>query len=70
MVEDFTHVLPEDKSKPPIVNRFAEQIFDLKEANERAQYFRQLRQRMEDTERKSRERFKTLLNSKNNSCNL
>lgn len=69
MVEDFTHVLPEDKSKPKITNRFAGQIFDLKEANERSQYFRQLRQKMEDIERKSREKFKALQSTRNNSCN-
>lgn len=70
MVEDFTHVLPEDKAAPPAKSCFKDQIFDLKTANERERNIRQFRLVLEAAEQNSREKFKALLNSQNNTCNL
>jgi len=70
MIEDFTHVLPEDKAAPIAKTPFQDQVFDLKTANEREKHLRQLRQELEVVEQNSREKFKALLNSQNNTCNL
>lgn len=50
MIEDFTHVLPEDKI-PDIQtkSKFEGQVFDLSEANKKAAYYQDLREKMEAT---------------------
>lgn len=50
MIEDFTHVLPEDKApNVPTKSKFAGQVFDLGEVNKKAAYYRDLREKMEAT---------------------
>ncbi|HEY1010067.1 MAG TPA: hypothetical protein VGE58_08160 [Daejeonella sp.] len=70
MIEDFTHALPEDKAAPPAKPCFKDQVFDLKAANEREQYFKRVRQELEAAEQISREKFKALLPVTNSSCRL
>jgi|GEM_PF-4344283 hypothetical protein len=55
MIEDFTHVLPEDK---PIHRKqkrhFMAQVFDLAEANRRARYFQEVREKAERVEKQAK----------------
>lgn len=57
MVEDFTHVLPEDKAVPTPKRQFADQVFDLAEANKSAKYFQELRKEIEAIERHARQKI-------------
>lgn len=56
-VEDFTHVLPEDKiTRSGAHKQLTGQIFDLVEANKAARHFREFREKVEEIEKAYRER--------------
>ncbi len=58
MIEDFTHVLPEDK---PIHRKRNEDLFnriyDLDEAMKRSKYYEDLRTKIEEAEERARSKF-------------